>query len=245
MDNTKNTAIDPFVNWAHSFGRIFSLVIVIYMFAMPTIYCAIYDCFPSVKDVVTGTLPIAMMMWPGALSECLSYSPILGSSSYLSFVTGNVMNLKLPCAINAQKMVDAQPNTPRGDAACLLANSISSITTMLIIVLGMILMIPLRPVLQSPFFTTAATYMLPAIFGCLVLGFLTQDKRGTWIKNRLLIPVPSVIMALVLYLTWKMAFQMQGVLVIVSIIISIIFARILWKSGVVKVVKGPEGTPVD
>ena len=245
MENKKNVALDPFINWAHTFGRFSSLLIVIYMFAMPTIYCAVNDCFPKFSEVLTGALPLVSLFWPIALSEALSYPPILGSSSYLSFITGNVMNLKLPCAINAQKLTNAQPNTPEGDAVALLANCVSSITTMAIIIVGMFLMIPLQPVLQSPFVQTATGYMLPAMFGCLMLGFIVQNKEGQWIKNKLLIPIPAAILSLVLYFTWSRASLMQGVIVIISILLCIAFARILWKKGIVKVVKGPNEEPVE
>ncbi|MBR2671703.1 MAG: hypothetical protein IKE27_05855 [Oscillospiraceae bacterium] len=245
MDNKNNVQVDPFINWAHTFGRIFSLIIVVYMFAMPTIYCAINNCFPSFKEVLTGALPLVSLFWPIAFSEAISYPPILGSSSYLSFITGNVMNLKLPCAINAQKLTNATPNTPEGDAVALLANSISSITTMAIIVLGMFLMIPLQPVLQSPAVQTATKYMLPAMFGCLMLGFIMTNKEGTWIKNKLLIPLPAAIISLILYFTWSRASMYQGVIVILSIVLCIAVARVLWSKGIVKVVKGPNGDPVE
>jgi diadenosine tetraphosphate (Ap4A) HIT family hydrolase len=45
-----------------------------------------------------------MVYIPVGFSEAISYTPILGASSYLTFITGNIMNLKLPCAVNAMKL---------------------------------------------------------------------------------------------------------------------------------------------
>jgi len=245
-NNNKKLALDPFISWSHNFGRAAAAIIVVYMFAVPTIICAVFNCFPAFKDVLTGALPIIAIYWPVAFSEVLSYTPVLGSSSYLTFITGNVVNLKLPCAINAQKLSGTEPNTPEGDAVALLANSVSSLVTMGIIILGMLLMIPLKPLLETAFVQTAVSHMLPAMFGCLVLGFLVQDKGGRyWIKNKLLIPIVPFLLTLLVYILVPKAVQLQGVMVILSIAVCLLIARLLWKKGVVKAVTGPDAKPYE
>ena len=78
-----------------------------------------------------------------------------------------------------------------------------------------------------------------------MLGFVMTNKEGTWIKNKLLIPLPAAIISLILYFTWSRASMYQGVIVILSIVLCIAVARVLWKKGIVKVVKGPNGDPVE
>lgn len=244
MSEKENMAMDPYVEWAHSFGRKSVAMILIYMFVMPAIICTVYDCWPTMTAFLSVALPMCALFWPIAASEVVSYSPILGSSVYISFVTGNVLNMKLPCAINAQELTHQEPNTPGGDAVALLANCTSSITTVLVIILGMLIMVPLQPFLQSDAVRTATTYMLPALFGPLTLSSLKENKNGKyWIKNKLVIGIIPLILAIIIFLNWDMASLYQGFLVLGAIGLCILIARILYNKGIVQVVTGPEGRP--
>lgn len=112
-----NVVMDPFQQWSHSKGRIGTLIMLIYMVAIPFIVLGYYDAIPSLGEVFNlATISILMIYIPVGISEALSYTPILGSSSYLTFLTGNIMNLKVPCAINALKLSETEQNTPEGDA---------------------------------------------------------------------------------------------------------------------------------
>lgn len=59
-----------------------------------------------------NTFSILLIYIPVGFSEALSYTPILGCSAYLAFITGNIMNLKLPVAANAMNLTKSSP-TPR------------------------------------------------------------------------------------------------------------------------------------
>ena len=98
------------------------------------------------------------MFIPIAISEVISYAPVLGSSAYITFITGNVMNLKLPVAINAIELAEVEQSTDAGDAITTVAISASSILTMAIIALGVILLVPLQPVLTLPCLLYTSVY---------------------------------------------------------------------------------------
>ena len=78
------------------------------------------------------------------IAEIGSYTPILGYSSYLTFATGNLMNLKIHCVVNAQKLAKVESSTPEGDAISLIATAISSIVTIIILAVGLLLIVPLQ-----------------------------------------------------------------------------------------------------
>ena len=84
------------------------------------------------------------MFVPSAFSEVISYAPILGSASYITFITGNVMNLKLPVAISAQQIAGVEANTPESDANSTMAIALSSLETIAIIAVGVLMLKPLR-----------------------------------------------------------------------------------------------------
>ena len=89
-----------FNDWAHSFGRIGTVIALAYMIIMPVIVCTVFDCFPTdFASVLKGSIGIFALFVPVGIAEAISYTPILGSSCYLTFITGNIMNLKLPCVM--------------------------------------------------------------------------------------------------------------------------------------------------
>ena len=89
MKNKSNkiTISDSFQAWAHKWGRIGTLIALIYMIALPFIVLTAYDSMPSLGEIFNiGTISILMIYIPVGISEALSYTPILGSSSYLTFM---------------------------------------------------------------------------------------------------------------------------------------------------------------
>ena len=115
--SNKIVITDSFQAWAHKWGRIGTLIALLYMIAIPFVVLTFYDSLPSIGEVINlSTISILMVYIPVGFSEAISYTPILGASSYLTFITGNIMNLKLPCAVNAMKLAKKEPNTPEGEA---------------------------------------------------------------------------------------------------------------------------------
>lgn len=230
------TTLDPFTEWAHRTGRFFIVLFTVYMIAIPFIMCIVYDCMPTFTMCLPGLISIMAIMTPMTLAEVASYTPILGSSTYLTFASGNVMNLKLPCIINAQQIANVERNTVEGDAISLIATAVSSAVTIIILAVGVLLLSFLSPILQNSAVKTASDYLLPALFGCMSLGLLNSGNGKTKVKNNLLPAVVPAILVSVLTLLGVASTGLAGILMIVMIPVTILCARILWKKGVVKVV---------
>ena len=228
--------LDPFTEWAHKSGRIFMVLFIAYMVVIPIIVCAVYDCMPSFKMCLPGLIAILAIMGPSTIAEVASYTPILGASTYLTFVTGNVMNLKIPCILNAQQIAKVEPNTVEGDAISLIATAVSSAVTIIILMLGILLLSFIKPVLENPYVVTASDYLLPALFGCMALGLLSSGNGKTKVKNHLLPAVVPALLVTVLTVLGIGSTGLAGILIIVMIPVTILCARILWKKGIVKVV---------
>ena len=78
--------------------------------------------------------------------EYLIYVPMLGSgASYLSFITGNLSNLKIPCAINARDLANAKVGTPENEVISTLSVATSSLVTVVVLALGVALLVPCSP----------------------------------------------------------------------------------------------------
>lgn len=233
--NVNKAGIDPFTHWAHKTGRTFMLMFVLYTVCVPVIVCAVYGVWPSFKQMLPGLVSILALMIPTSIAEVSSYTPILGSSAYLTFATGNLMNLKVPCATEAQKVAKVEQNTVEGDAIALISTCVSSIVTIVVLACGLLLIVPLQGMLQNEYISTASSYILPALFGCMALGILGRGNGPTYVKNKLLIIVLPAVLVSILAIAGIATSGLAGFLLLVMIPLSILCARILWKKGIVKV----------
>lgn len=246
-DNKKTQVTDSFQTWAHKWGRFGTFLALIYMIALPFVVLYFYDSIPSIGEVINlGTISILMIYIPVGISEAISYTPILGSSAYLTFITGNIMNLKLPCAVNAMKLAKKEPNTPEGDAISSVAVAVCSIMTIVILALAALLSAWISPVFELPAVKTASNYLIPALFGSLTLGLFGSTSSGKKVvKNGIIGVVPVIIIVTVLSLIVRIAsgsslFGMIGFLILFMLPIAIISSRIMWKKGIIKVVDKEE-----
>jgi len=144
--------------------------------------------------------------------------------SYLSFVTGNISNLKLPVALNALEQAGVNIRSEEGEVVATIAIAVSSIVTTLIIILGVILIVPLTPLLNAPVLEPAFAQILPALFGGLGVVFVSKNWK---------IAVAPVILMLVLFIfVPALNAGTVGIMVPVSVLFTIAVSRILYKKGV-------------
>ncbi|MBQ6196326.1 MAG: hypothetical protein IJK47_02685 [Lachnospiraceae bacterium] len=224
--------LDPFVEWAHRSGRVFMLFFLAYAIAIPIICCIVFQAWPSWKTILPSLLTVLMMLGIQSALEVALYTPILGSSSYLTFATGNIMNLKIPCALNAQKVAGVETNTTAGDAISLISTCVSSIVTILVLFVGLFLMVPLRPFLESPMVSSASNYLLAALFGSIAVGFIAPSGGKHALKNKLLVCILPFVITMVLSISGQLKSSMAMILILVAIPLCILTARILYKKGI-------------
>ena len=201
------TKMDSFQSWAHRWGRVGTLIALIYMVALPFVVLAAYDSIPSLGEVFNvNTFSILLIYIPVGFSEALSYTPILGCSAYLAFITGNIMNLKLPVAANAMNLTKKQPNTPEGEAIASVAVAVSSLMTVAILTLAAVCASFISPVFELPAVKTASGYLLPALFGSMALGLFASSASGNKVvKGGIKGVLPVLIIMTVLSLAARLA----------------------------------------
>lgn len=220
-----------YFNSTHRFGRIGAAIGIGFMLGIPAVVCQVYGVWPesivSIFMVAGGMLAIFL---PASLSEVLSFSPVLGSASYIAFLTGNVTNLKLPCALNAMNQAGVTQGTEEGDIISSIAIAASSIVTTIIIIFGVILLVPLQPVLTSPTIQTATKYMLPALFGGLMMGMFNEDCGEYRAKGKL----KAIILPMILVAAINSLFPlsgMEGIVLLIMMPLTVLCARVLYKLG--------------
>ena len=215
-----------YIDSVHRDGTIWNLGVMVLLMAFPVSLCFLFGTAPDWGALAMGLVATAPMYWAVGVVETVTFVPMLGAGgSYLSFVTGNISNLKLPCAINALEQNEVSANSEEGEVISTIAIATSSIVTTLIIVVGVILIVPLTPVLEAPVLAPAFAQMLPALFGGLGVAFVSKNWK---------IAVAPVVLMLILFI-FVPAFNSGtvGIMVPVSVLFTIGVSRILYKRGVV------------
>lgn len=234
---------DNYIKTVHKVGRLGAIIALSIMIGIPIILGVVYKCMPSFSMMLKTGGTLLIMFIPISLSEVISYAPILGSSSYITFITGNVTNLKLPVALNALEISKQEQATEEGDAIITVGVAMSSMITMLIIACGVVLMVPLQPILDTPAVQISTGFMLPALLGAMALGILNNKSGSYVLKNRLasVIPCALIFVGLMVSKLWNPMYQ--GVFIVAMIPVTVITARLLYKKGFIKVFKHGELEP--
>lgn len=168
---------DSFYNQAHRVGRICTVCVLLSFIAAPALMTVVFDLELNVAATTSAALAILAFMAPMAISEFLSYAPALGIGLYLSLMTGNTMNMKIPAVLSSLNAVGVDPNSKEGDIVRILAVGMSSIVTMGILVIGMIGLQFLMPVLSAPILQPAFSNVLPAVMGPLAIPLMLKDIK--------------------------------------------------------------------
>ena len=214
-----------YMDSVHRAGRIWNLSMMVLLFLFPIAVAVIYQTTPDWHGFLMGVIATAPMYWAVAVVETFTYVPMLGAGgSYLSFVTGNISNLKLPVALNALDQADVKVNSEEGEIISTVAIAVSSIVTTLIILLGVLLITPLTPVLNAPVLEPAFAQILPALFGGLGVVFISKNWK---------IAVAPVLLMLVLFIAVPaLNAGTVGIMVPVGVVFTLAVSRILYKKNI-------------
>ena len=194
----KNKFFQEYNNGLHRLGRIVSIITVVLLVAVPFIMANIYNVEIDWNGFLAGFAKVGILYIPMAVVEFLIYTPMLGvGGSYLSFITGNVTNMKIPCVMNSKTIAKTESGTPEHEIISTISVATSAITTMLVILVGVLLLVPLQPVLQNEALLPAFNNVVPALFGALGLKYCAQSPKIAIIPlltmSLLCIFVPSMI----------------------------------------------------
>lgn len=208
----------------HSWGTKWNLSVMAILLAFPIVVCVIFGVLPDWSGLLGGLIATAPMYWAVGVVEVFTFIPMLGAGgSYLSFVTGNISNLKLPCALAAMEQAGVKSNSEEGEVVSTIAIAVSSIVTTLIIIVGVILLVPLTPILDSAVLEPAFAQILPALFGGLGVSYVSQNWK---------ISIAPIILMLVLFIfVPAINSGTVGIMVPVGVLFTLLVSRVMYKKG--------------
>ena len=222
MKEKKNLS---YIDSVHRDGRIWNIAVMIILLMFPILVGLIFRAVPDWRGVGLGLIATAPMYWAVGAVEVITFIPMLGAGgSYLSFVTGNISNLKLPCAINALENAKVDSKSEEGEIVSTIAIAVSSIVTTVIIIIGVVLIGPLKPILSAEILTPAFDQMLPALFGALGVALVS--------KNWKIAVAPVVLMLILFIFVPALDSSTVGIMVPVGVLFTIFVSRILYKKGI-------------
>ncbi|MDR2266574.1 MAG: hypothetical protein LBE09_03165 [Christensenellaceae bacterium] len=221
-----NELQSSFIESFHRSGRIFTLIALILICLVPVVFSLSAKTTPIWSSIVAA-IPFMLSYVLIGLVEVFSYAPLLGvGGQYIAFITGNISNLKLPCAINAQTITKTVRNKEEQEIITTIAIAVSSIVTTIIIALGLI---PLA-IFGSDIVKVLAPvspYVIPAIFGGLGIVLISRYFKLTM--------VPFAIMLIVALATFLLKMDLgQSVMLTVGMAVSIISGIVIYKKGTKK-----------
>lgn len=226
----------PYMSKTHTYGQIATAIAMALMLAVPTIICTVYDVWPSFSAVMSAVAPMLAVFIPTCISELISFTPIVGSACYIGSIMGNVSNIKFPCALNAMERTNSASSTEQGETVAMAAMCVSGIVTTAVVALGVLLLVPLQPILTTPVVSTATKYIMPALFGSMATGFFMGNRSGNYIiKGKMKLVAVVLVIALALFLIFPALVGQTGFVMLGLIPVAILVARIFYKKGIIEV----------
>ncbi|MDD4315976.1 MAG: hypothetical protein PHC84_02320 [Clostridia bacterium] len=208
-------------NEVHKLGRIFTWGFVSAIAIVPVVFCLITKTMPD-WDIIIKAWAFILGYWAIGLIEAVSYGPLLGTGGqYQSFITGNIANLKLPCAINTQSVLKTKQGTEEEDIITTISIAVSTIVTTIIIIIGLI---PLTIFSESivKVLSPVSPYVIPAIFGGLGIVLLSMYLK--------LIVVPFIICIIITCVTFSMGMDIgQSTMIPIGMVLSVVSGFIMYK----------------
>lgn len=179
MNETERKAyLEQFNRRTHVLGRIVSAITLMLLVGAPFLIGTFLGAMPDMGAVAKGFLSVGLVWTVSSVAEFLIYTPMLGAGGgYLAFITGNLINMKIPCAVNARDIVGTKTGTAENEIISTLSIATSSLVTIVVLALGVALLVPLQPVLQSPVLQPAFANVVPALFGAMAYQYFRKNVQ--------------------------------------------------------------------
>ncbi|MBE6746269.1 MAG: hypothetical protein E7558_02300 [Ruminococcaceae bacterium] len=215
-----------FTDKMHTWGRIWTVSAIAVLFMVPLGVTLYYNAWPEFSTLWKALISVIPIYWATAIIEVITYTPLLGAGgTYLSFVTGNITNLKLPCALSALDRAKVKATSEEGEIISTIAIASSSITTTLVIAVGVLLFAPVLPTITAPdsVIKPAFDYVIPALFGALGASYFSKHWKIS------ILPILAGVIVYILAPSFAV-----GTLLFVTIVVSIAGALGMYKLGWIK-----------
>lgn len=177
-ETERKVYLEQFNRRTHVLGRTVCVITLVLLVGAPFLIGTFLGAMPDMGAVGKGFLSVGIVWAVASVAEFLIYTPMLGAGGgYLAFITGNLINMKIPCAVNARDIVGTKTGTAENEIISTLSIATSSLVTIVVLALGVALLVPLQPVLQSPVLQPAFANVVPALFGAMAYQYFRKNVQ--------------------------------------------------------------------
>jgi len=161
-----------------------------------------------------------------SIVEPVIYFSLIGfGGTYMSFLSGNLLNLRFPISVTAQQVVGTSEGSPEAEIVSTLGVAGSLIASQVVLTAGVLFFLPFLGKIDTAgtSFSIALDHVLPALFGALGGMFLFKSlKLG-------IVPIAAgIIIALI---SKRLPFSY---IIAPMVVLSVLSARFMYKRGWVK-----------
>jgi len=222
---TKSVYEKEYLPYIIRWGRRTNWTAVLLCFAPAMVLAFVFDLMPPGTAILQGFVLIAGAVGVIWFVEPISYFPIIGvPGTYMAFMSGNIGNLRIPCAMVAQKVAGVEPGTNEGTIIATLGMAVSIVVNTVILTAGVIAGAGVLSQLPESVIK-ALQFLLPALFGAIFMQFAMSKLK--------LAPIVLLIcIGLALGVRAKMIPGFASTLLAVAI--SITIAVLMYKKGLLK-----------
>ncbi|MCC8163800.1 MAG: hypothetical protein LIO86_11705 [Lachnospiraceae bacterium] len=161
----------------HRFGT-FSMFLILILSFIPALYFSFaLDFHPGwsvIGQAAVTMVGIEIFTW---ILEPTVYFPMIGiTGSYISFVAGNITNMRIPAATAAQAAIGTKIGTRKNEFAGVIgivASVIVNFVVLIVVILGGNFLLSILPDVV----VDSLSYALPSVYGALLVTFAARLKR--------------------------------------------------------------------
>lgn len=176
MSDKNNYFDNEYMPKMHRVGKITGFLGVLLSFGPALILAVVYGLLPKPAALLTAFISAASAFGFLWFLEPISYFAVLGPiGTYMAFLSGNISNMRVPCASRAQVAAEVEPGTDKGSVIAVLGMAVSVIINISVLTIGVILGSSVLSVMP-PKVIEALNYLLPALFGSLLMQFALKRK---------------------------------------------------------------------
>lgn len=145
---------------------------------MPLFYLWLFQGLsPDWAAFATAMLTCISTFLVVQIVEPISYFPVLGPvGTYIAFLSGNISNMRVPCATVAQKAAGVEAGTVQGSVIATIGMAVSVIFNVTVLTIGTILGVGILEAMP-PEIQNSLNYLLPALFGALLVQSSMKDPK--------------------------------------------------------------------
>ncbi|MDR3293308.1 MAG: hypothetical protein LBT20_04295 [Clostridiales bacterium] len=228
----KENTMDAYERGVHRYGRIWIIICESLFVAAPLLIAWKLGVTPNAGAFFSAFAIIAVLNWSAAIAEFFMYTPLIGpSATYLAFITGNISNLKLPCAINTQDVVGVKRGTKEAEIISTIAVASSSLVTLSIMSVGVVFLAlfaaPMQAFFENPAVKPVFDCILPSLFGALGYSYIVKKpKLG-------IVPLIFVAVVFVAFPTFANKGSV-AIMILVTAVVSLVSAFFISKKEILK-----------